>query len=231
VCDERRGVMRRLFVRVWALLPEEWRGAAGQSFRQTTAAVSEYATEHVRLRERVDEAPDLAWRAVQGAASERHSQAVLNYAKEENERITLELERRTLEGKVRKEVADATKAEAEAGIARIREIEARIELVDKFRRLRVIPIWRSDGTMVVVRAPGDLDWDSLVSEKLIGAVEQEVLFGGHLKTITDVESVVTAAISDGDTVVTGDAEPVRNDQQRESAETDRLERSPKKGAE
>jgi hypothetical protein len=185
VFAERPPSVRRFFVRIWAMLPEHWRGAAGERFRQTTGAITDYATEHVRIGERLSEAPDLAWRAVEGAASQKHSEAVLFYSKDENARIKNDLERRTLEHKVRRDGAEASRAESEARLAEIREIEARIELVDKLRRLRCVPVWRADGTMIITRAPSDFDWDELVSERLIGPVEQNSLFGDPIPEVRD----------------------------------------------
>jgi hypothetical protein len=187
VSDEKPTIIRRLVVRIWAYLPEDWRGAAGARFRKTMQGITDYADEHVRLGERVNEAPDLAWHAIQGAATQKHSQAVLNYAKEENERIQIELERRTLEARVRKEVADARKTESEARTQEIREFEARLELVDKLRRVGALPISLPDGRMAIVKAPESFDWDDMVSERLITPEQQEKLFSLPAET-SEVEA-------------------------------------------
>jgi hypothetical protein len=161
--------IRRALARVWALLPEDWRGRAGDRFRRTTSAMGEYARENIRVRERLDDAPDLVWKAVEGAATHKHSEAVRNYAQEESERIRAEFERRTFEERVRKEAADARKAEAEARMTEVREIEARVELADKLRRIGAVPLWRADGSMAVVKAPPNFDWDTALSDKLLGS--------------------------------------------------------------
>jgi hypothetical protein len=46
-----------------------------------------------------------------------------------------ELRRRTMEAKTRRECAEAEKAEAEAGIARVKEMQARIELFKQLKEL------------------------------------------------------------------------------------------------
>ena len=59
------------------------------------------------------------------------------YAKAENDRMETEIKRRTMQARARHETADADKAEADAGIARVREIEARLELFKRLKDLGV----------------------------------------------------------------------------------------------
>lgn len=156
-----RGFVSRVLARVRGLLPDDWRGRAGKLFRETTAVVSDFTKEHIRPQERLEEAPDLAWKAVEGVANEKYAKAMRDYAEEEKQRVETALERRTLESKVRQENATADRLEVESRIAQIKELEARIELFDKLKQLGALPVWDSDGNMRVVRAPKDFNWDKL----------------------------------------------------------------------
>lgn len=158
--------VRRALARVRCLLPTDWLGRAGKRFRQTTTAISDFSEEHIRLKDKATEAPDLAWKAVEGAAHEKFAKALRDYAEEERERLDAELKRRTLESSARQAKASADKMESEARLAQIVEMNARLELFDKLRLRNAIPIWDDRGNMAVMKAPKDFDWDSL-QEKLL----------------------------------------------------------------
>jgi hypothetical protein len=66
-------------------------GNAGARFRKTLSIVGSF----LHIRERAQKAPDLAWTAVEGAATEKHASALLNYAKKETEAIEIEFRHRT----------------------------------------------------------------------------------------------------------------------------------------
>lgn len=99
--------------------------------------IDAYNRHHARIGEKVDEAPDMLWRAADGATSIKHAQAQAAYSQAENGRIDAELKKRTLEARTRHEEADAERAEVEAGVARVREIQARIELVQQLNAIGV----------------------------------------------------------------------------------------------
>src|ERR1039458_3005398 len=99
--SDRVDIIARITARVRALLPKDWLGTAGRRFRQTTTVISDYTHEKIRPSERLEEAPDLAWKAVQGAALEKHARALKEYAEEEGERVEIELKRKTLQSKAR----------------------------------------------------------------------------------------------------------------------------------
>ena len=104
------------------MLPKDWLGRAGKRFRQTTTAISDFSEQHIRLGEKVDAAPELAWRALQGAASEKYARALKDYAEEEKDKLDSELKRRTLESNARQAKATADKLESEARIAQLNEM-------------------------------------------------------------------------------------------------------------
>lgn len=141
--------------KVRALSPANWLGSAGERFRQTVRTIATA----LHLKERAKEAPDLAWVAVEGAATEKHSSALLNYAKKETELIEVEFKRETLKSRIRQEHATADKLEAEARIAQVNEASARVELYEKLRAIGVRPVWEESGKMTFVNAPPDLSWD------------------------------------------------------------------------
>lgn len=144
-------------VKVRALLPTDWIGSAGTRFRKAFSTVGAF----LRVRELAQAAPDLALTALEGAATEKHSSALLNYAKRETETIETEFKRRTLESKARQEKATAEKLESEARLSQTKEVQARIELFEKLRAIDVLPIWDESGKMAIIKAPADISWDEL----------------------------------------------------------------------
>ena len=158
---EKESTVSRIVARVRCMLPRDWLGRAGKRFRQTTNAISDFSEKHIRIGEKVEAAPDLAWKALQGAASEKYAKALKDYAEEERERLDSELKRRTLESNARQVKAAADKLESEARIAQINEMDARLSFFDKLKQRNAIPIWDDSGNMTFARAPQDYDWDGL----------------------------------------------------------------------
>ena len=60
--------------------------------------------------------------------------------------------------------------EIEARTARVKELQERVSLVEKLRALGAVPVWDSHGSMAVVNAPHDYDWDEL-TRRLISATD------------------------------------------------------------
>jgi hypothetical protein len=115
---------------------------------------------------RVKRPPELAWRALQGAASEKYARALKDYAEEENDKLDSELKRRTLESNARQAKATADKLESEARMAQINEMDARLAFFDKLRQRNAVPVWDDQGNMTFARAPKDYDWDGLQDRML-----------------------------------------------------------------
>lgn len=130
------GVVRRLLIRACPQFLDDWFGIAGDVFRDGVEKVSDYNAEHAKLGGKLDAAPGMIWRAAEGATSAQHAKAEADYPKAESDRMDAELRRRTMEAKTRHE-CDADKAEAEAGIAKIRQMQARLELFKQLRDLGV----------------------------------------------------------------------------------------------
>ena len=148
-----KGLLTRLRVKLTPQFLEEWLGAAGRRFRKTGERLSQYNQDHAKLGEKVDAAPDLLWKAAQGAANTQLAKAEADYAKAENDRIDAELKRRTMTAKARHEEADADKAQAEAGIAKVREVQARLELFKHLTDIGVSVTLDSSMNLVVAPAP------------------------------------------------------------------------------
>jgi hypothetical protein len=142
-----------------ALSPKQWAGPAGQWFRTTMAKVADFLNKEVRINENLGEVSDLAVKAVEGLATDKHSTSTLNYAKSENERLEAAVRSRTLEYKIREARASVAKIEAEAGIAGIKEIEARLDLFDKLKASGIVPLWDKDRRMTLVRVDEQFDWN------------------------------------------------------------------------
>jgi len=107
------------------------------------------------------QAPDLAVGAIEGFAHEKRAKAKRDYAEGEKESSIAELNRRTLESKERQECATADRLETEARLARLSELSARLKLLEKLKRLQVLPMWGKDGKMIFVPAPTCFDWHGL----------------------------------------------------------------------
>lgn len=166
-----KGLLTRLRVKLTPQFLENWLGAAGRRFRRTAEQLSNYNRDHAKVGERVDEAPDLLWKAARGAANTQFAKAEADYAKAENDRIEAELKKRTMEARARHENADADKAEAEAGIAKIREIQARLEL---FKQLKDNGVNVSiDASMNLTIGPAKTVTPPLVASDALAAEEIE----------------------------------------------------------
>src|SRR5712691_1691131 len=99
------GAFPRLIARVRALLPEDWRGRAGEQFRAGTLAISGFVEENRLLPgDLLQEGIELGRRKVTGLASQEHAAAEKNYAEaikavteSEDKKIETELKKRSLE--------------------------------------------------------------------------------------------------------------------------------------
>src|SRR5882757_7379409 len=111
--------IQRFVAKLRAVMDEDWSGRTGAFFRRGISRISEVNEEYLHLEDKASEAPDLAWRAVQGLAGEKHAKAISDYAKAENDKIDLALKQRVLEDKVRQERATADRMESEAGLAKL----------------------------------------------------------------------------------------------------------------
>jgi hypothetical protein len=148
----------RIVARVRAIPAVDWLGATGKRFRRT---LGDFCRDSLRPGERIEAAPDLAWKAAEGLAHEKRAKALKDYAAVAKDEAATELARRTLESKNRQEAALADKMESEARLAQVKEMEARLELVEKLRAVGAIPIWNKEGKMTIVKAPADFDWSAL----------------------------------------------------------------------
>lgn len=131
-------LLTRLRIRLTPQFAEEWLKEPGILFRKTLRRLTAYSREQLELPEKVDALSGMAWKAAEGVSSAQHAKADADYAKAENDRIDAELRRRTLDAKVRQEFAVANKAESEARLSRLKELEARLDLERKCREIGVM---------------------------------------------------------------------------------------------
>jgi hypothetical protein len=150
--------IKRVVGRIIALLPEDWQGDAGKIFQETVKGMSDYNRDHVRLGERFDEAPDVAWNTLKVKSSE----ALLNAATTEQKQVEITLAQRTISAKVRQEEATAEKMESEARISRMNEIDAKMKLARRLQELKMLPLYDQQGNLHVVPAPDDFDWQAFL---------------------------------------------------------------------
>ena len=175
-----KGLLTRLRVKLTPQFVEDWIGAAGRRFRKTGQQLSEYNKAHAKLGDKVDEAPDLLWKAAKGAANTQLAKAEADYAKAENDRIDAELKRRTMAAKARHEEADADKAEAEAGTAKIKEIQARIELYKQLKDIGVSATFDSSMNLAVAPSPTT---PPLIASEVIAKEEVEMIQGNLVDVV------------------------------------------------
>jgi len=202
-----QSVLQRLLVRVFPHLAEDWQTAPGSRFRAGLKHISEYFRDNVRADEKIREVPDKLWTAVDGITSEKHAKAQADYAKAENDRMETELRRRTLEAKTRHECADADKAEAEAGIAKLKEIEARIELFKRLQEIGVVlDVSQIISVMPAVPIPGILINPTQVvaqeEKDAIGSSLVEVVFQPETTDALDFE-IEAWSCAEGDRIPKG----------------------------
>jgi len=189
---EREGVISRLIARVRALLPGDWFGRAGERLRETADAISNFADEHqLAPNDILEETIELGHRKLEGLASKEYAAAVKDFAEAEQKKIEAELQRRTINSKVRKEEADARLAEL--GV-----LGAEIELLKKMKEIGVILHKDETGNMTVLPSPANCDllelaqrrWeagansdDSLGTESLVFPLESRGLneFFTHIR--------------------------------------------------
>ena len=137
------GLITRLIARVRALFPNDWRAAAGERFRHTAKAVSDFAEEHqVRPGDLLGEGVELGRRILEGLANQELAQALKNFADAEKVKIDAELQRRSLEVDIRRKEAEARKAPAEARIQESKAVEAEFDLVQKLKQIGVVVLSR-----------------------------------------------------------------------------------------
>jgi len=150
---EQKQSARRWIVAVTSLFPANWFGSTGERFRNSIEEIAEFSSRQ-QLPAINDEAPDLAWRKMEGIAHREHATALKEFAEAESRRIEIELERRSLK-------AEVSRAQAEARLAEIRALEAEIEFVSKLKEIGVIVVRNEHGDLTVLPAPANYDYDAL----------------------------------------------------------------------
>jgi len=145
----------KLFVRLRALMPGDWRGRAGERFRKTADAISDFAEEvGVNPREIPKTAVSLALDKLEGVAQKDKAAAIKDFSEAEERKIDVRLKERSLESKVRRE-------EAEARLAEIRVLDAEVELFGKLKAAGVLLRRDEWGNYTVLPAPANADLDIL----------------------------------------------------------------------
>lgn len=155
-------------LRVIAPVAGGWRGRVGNLFRAAISSVTSYWLKNVRIGEKIAEAPDLAWKRVQGEADEKHSKSLVNYAEEKQKNLSNDLSEITFLDAVRVAKANADKAEFEAQSMGLQVMNARLDLIERFRKLGFIPVWDGSGKMFFTRVAEDFRWDDLKEQLLSG---------------------------------------------------------------
>ena len=188
------GVINRLIARIRALLPRDWQGSAGQRFRKSVDAVSKFAEEnHVTPKELAEEAVSLGRRKLEGLANRDYASAMKDFAEAEQRTIDVQLQRRSLESKVRKQQAEAEQAEATARLERAKALEAELKLFKELKASGVLLHRDQHGNLSVLPCPENCDLDHLAQRRL-----QEESIDPFLMAIEDI-----FLISGRGTVVTG----------------------------
>jgi hypothetical protein len=184
-------VLARLLAHVHALLPEDWFGRAGKRFSGTTDAISEFAHEHqVRPADLAHEGVELARTALHGKANKDLAAAVKDFAEAERTKIDAELQRRSLESRIRKE-------EAEAALAELRVVHSEADLLKKMKELGVVIYKDDSGHLTVLPAAATVDLATLAEQRMQKAVikTERVVLGAILldnSAFLQVEQVLSS---------------------------------------
>jgi hypothetical protein len=162
------GIITRLVARVRALLRRDWSGQAGERFRTTTQAISDFAEEHgVTPGELLAEGVELGRRKVAGLANAEFAQAARNFAESEKISVDTELRRRSLTSDLSAREAQTRKARAEARMEEIKALQAELALVEQLQKARVVPYRDEHGNMTILPLPKNLRLKEIVEEMLI----------------------------------------------------------------
>ena len=152
---------------VRALLPADWRGRAGQRFRRMMNSISEFAESNgVRPADLAEEAVDLGRRKLHGSANRDLAAAVKDFAEAEQKRIQNELQRRSLESQVERE-------EAETRLAKLKVLDAEVELLNKLTEAGVVLHFDERGNLTVLPAVVGCDLGKL-AKRLPSSVTNEL---------------------------------------------------------
>ena len=153
------GIFSQLIANIRALLPDSWRGHAGDRFRKTVREISEFAERH-RLypSDLADEAVSLGRRKVEGLASKEFAAAVKDFADAERIKIEAELRRRSLKSEVEKIKEDER-------LEQIRRIVAEVDLIRKLKAIGAVLRQDEDGNWTALPMPGGAILDELITSK------------------------------------------------------------------
>jgi len=150
--------------KVRGLLPMDWIGSAGKQLRSEVTEISAFARRHnATPRELADEAAILGRRKLEGLASREHAEALKKYEEAEKLRIEIEIANRTKDFSVRQVQAETEKMEADAEIARINAIQARLNLIKELQSLNVVlDMDEEHGVINVATAREGFPWNELL---------------------------------------------------------------------
>jgi hypothetical protein len=164
-----KGFISRLVANLRALLPEDWRGRAGELFRNTTQEIAEFAEEHkIKPRDLADEGITLGRRKLEGLANKEFAAALKDFADTERIRVEAELQRRSLESEVKKK-------EEEARLTGIQRLTAEVELLKKIKEIGVVLRQDKDGNLTALPDPHHSAFDAYIAakeQKLLSASEE-----------------------------------------------------------
>jgi hypothetical protein len=172
--SERASLRTRLVAAVRALLPVDWLGRAGNRFRDTSEAISEFAEQHgVRPRDLAEQGVELGKRKLEGLANKEYAEALKNFADAEQKKIEATLQQRSFESKVRKEEALARKEEAEARFALLKVVNAEMDLLVRLKDTRVVLHQDAAGNLTVLPAPPTVDMVKLAERRRLELASDE----------------------------------------------------------
>jgi hypothetical protein len=140
---ERHSISAIVVTRLRALLPEDWLGKAGRLFRQGTDGIaSAFEDAGIPPRELPNRAIALAVDKVEGLAQKDKAAALRDFSEAEERKIDAQLKARSLESRVRKE-------EAEAALAEINALNARLDLEERLTAAGVVIRRDQHGNFIV----------------------------------------------------------------------------------
>jgi cytoskeletal protein CcmA (bactofilin family) len=160
----RKRILTHAVARIRALLPTDWTGQAGERFRKTTQAISDFAEDHnITPQEVLDGGVELGRRKLEGLASHEYAGALKNFADAEKIRTETELQRRAMEADLKRRDADARKSMAEAHVAEISVVQAELTLLKQLKEAGLVLHRDANGNLTALSAPPSFDLTLLAS--------------------------------------------------------------------
>ena len=173
-------------------MPEDWRGRAGERFRKTADAISDFLKgAGINPRDLPKNAVSLAYDKLEGVAQKEKAAALRDFSEAEERKIDAKLKERSLESKVRRE-------EAETRLTEIKVLQAEVELFQRLKELGVALRRDENGNYTVLPVPQGFDLSLLANRKMADAEDKSRSEEGSKRSVSrDQQTMDSGTEKDG----------------------------------